>query len=52
MELTPARTDRARGALLGQFAGDALGSLVEFKSPANILDLYPEGVRELEDGGT
>ncbi|MDF7806186.1 ADP-ribosylglycohydrolase family protein [Pontiellaceae bacterium B12219] len=43
---------RAQGCLLGQLAGDALGSLVEFKSPAGILTLYPDGVRELEDGGT
>lgn len=43
---------RAQGCLLGQLAGDALGSLVEFKSPAAILTLYPDGVRELEDGGT
>ena len=50
--LATTRADRARGTLLGQLAGDALGSLVEFKSPENILDLYPDGVRELEDGGT
>lgn len=43
---------RAQGCLLGQLAGDALGSLVEFKSPAAIRMLYPDGVRELEDGGT
>lgn len=43
---------RAQGCLLGQLAGDALGSLVEFKSPAAILTLYPNGVRELADGGT
>jgi ADP-ribosylglycohydrolase len=43
---------RAQGCLLGQLAGDALGSLVEFKSPSAILTLYPAGVRELEDGGT
>lgn len=43
---------RAQGCLLGQLAGDALGSLVEFKSPAEILTLYPDGVRKLEDGGT
>ncbi|MCF8131320.1 MAG: ADP-ribosylglycohydrolase family protein, partial [Deltaproteobacteria bacterium] len=27
---------RAQGCLLGQFAGDALGSLVEFQSPDEI----------------
>jgi ADP-ribosylglycohydrolase len=43
---------RARGCLLGQLAGDALGSLVEFQSPEEILRYYPEGVRELADGGT
>ena len=43
---------RAQGCLLGQLAGDALGSLVEFKSPETIACLYPDGVRELIDGGT
>jgi ADP-ribosylglycohydrolase len=42
---------RARGALLGQLAGDALGSLVEFKSAAVIRSAYPDGVRELASGG-
>lgn len=37
---------------MGQLAGDALGSLVEFKSPEEIRRLYPDGVRELADGGT
>ncbi|HXT36548.1 MAG TPA: ADP-ribosylglycohydrolase family protein [Chloroflexota bacterium] len=36
---------RARGCLLGQFAGDALGSMVEFKSAADIRRLYPDGLR-------
>jgi ADP-ribosyl-[dinitrogen reductase] hydrolase len=43
---------RAEGALLGQLAGDALGSLVEFKSPQAIRAIYPDGVRDLADGGT
>ena len=43
---------RARGALLGQLAGDSLGSLVEFRSPADIRAAYPHGVRDLADGGT
>jgi ADP-ribosylglycohydrolase len=43
---------RAQGCLLGQFAGDALGSLVEFQSPDEIQRSYPDGVRELADGGT
>jgi len=43
---------KAQGCLLGQIAGDSLGSLVEFKSPAEIREMYPDGVRELADGGT
>lgn len=42
---------RAQGCLLGQLAGDALGSLVEFQSPEAIRARYPNGLRELEDGG-
>ncbi len=43
---------RAQGCLLGQFAGDALGGLVEFKRPEEIKRLYPDGVCDLNDGGT
>jgi len=43
---------RAQGCLLGQLAGDALGSLVEFQTPEQIRRKYPNGVRELADGGT
>lgn len=43
---------RAQGCLLGQLAGDALGSLVEFQRPEAIKQAYPSGVRELADGGT
>ena len=43
---------RAQGCLLGQLAGDALGSLVEFQAPEQIQRKYPDGVRELADGGT
>jgi ADP-ribosylglycohydrolase len=42
---------RAQGCLLGQLAGDALGSLVELRSAERIASLYPEGVRDLADGG-
>ena len=42
----------AEGCLLGQLAGDSLGSLVEFQSPLEIRRKYPDGVRELADGGT
>ena len=43
--------NRAQGCLLGQIIGDSLGSLVEFKSPADIAALYPRGVRQMADGG-
>ncbi|WP_075290173.1 ADP-ribosylglycohydrolase family protein [Pararhizobium arenae] len=43
---------RAVGCLLGQLAGDALGSLVEFQTPKQILEDYPDGVRRMHDGGT
>ncbi len=44
--------ERAQGCLLGQLAGDALGSLVEFQTPEQIRRQYANGVRELADGGT
>jgi ADP-ribosyl-[dinitrogen reductase] hydrolase len=47
----PAVVSRAQGCLLGQLAGDALGSLVEFRPPEDIRRDYPDGVRELVDGG-
>lgn len=43
---------RARGCMLGQLAGDSLGSLVEFQTPGQIKQTYPQGVRHLADGGT
>ncbi len=43
---------RAQGCLLGQLIGDSLGSLVEFQSPEWIRRRYPDGVREMADGGT
>jgi len=46
------KIDQAQGCLLCQLAGDALGSLVEFQSPDEIRRGYPDGVRELADGGT
>ncbi|MFL5009001.1 ADP-ribosylglycohydrolase family protein [Rhizobium sp.] len=45
-------TSRAIGCILGQLAGDALGSLVEFQTPQEISRKYPNGVREIHDGGT
>ena len=45
------RLDRAQGCLLGQLAGDALGSMVEFMSASEILRRHPSGVRRLADGG-
>jgi ADP-ribosylglycohydrolase len=47
----PERLARAQGCLLGQVAGDNLGGLVEFRSGAEIRQLYPEGPLRLEDGG-
>lgn len=43
---------RAQGCMMGQLAGDALGSLVEFKSLETIQRQYPDGVRDLKNGGT
>lgn len=48
----PTSLSRAQGCLLGQLAGDALGSLVEFQTCEAIRLRYPKGVRDLEDGGT
>ncbi len=42
---------RAQGCLLGQVAGDSLGALVEFQSAAEVGQRYPDGPRQLEDGG-
>ncbi len=47
----PESLSRARSCLLGQLAGDALGSLVEFQTSAEIRRNYPNGVRDLADGG-
>ena len=43
---------RAQGCLLGQLIGDSLGSLVEFQPPAQIRRKFPDGVRDMADGGT
>jgi len=43
---------RGQGCLLGQLAGDSLGSLVEFQSETSIRGRYPDGICELADGGT
>ncbi len=43
---------RAQGAMLGQLAGDALGSFVEFQDARTIQDRHPEGIVDLHDGGT
>ena len=45
------RLSRATGCLLGQVIGDSLGARVEFKKAAEIAGLFPQGVRELADGG-
>lgn len=46
-----AMLERAQGCLLGQLAGDALGSQVEFMDQAAIQGRHPAGVRQLVDGG-
>jgi ADP-ribosyl-[dinitrogen reductase] hydrolase len=46
------RLSRAQGCLLGQVIGDSMGSLVEFQSADKIKARYPDGVRDLADGGT
>lgn len=43
---------RAQGCLIGQLAGDALGSLVEFQSTEQIRRQHPDGIRDMVDGGT
>ena len=48
----PMSIKRAQRCFLGQLAGDALGSLVEFQSPEEIRLSHPNGLRELSDGGT
>lgn len=48
----PGLLSRAQGCLLGQVAGDSLGSLVEFLSAPDISRRYPDGgPRLLADGG-
>lgn len=42
---------RAQGSLTGLLVGDALGSLVEFKSAKYIKKAFPKGVREIVGGG-
>lgn len=46
------KVSKGQSCLLGQLAGDALGSLVEFQPPEKIRRAYPEGLRKLADGGT
>jgi ADP-ribosylglycohydrolase/fructose-1,6-bisphosphatase/inositol monophosphatase family enzyme len=43
----PDLLSRAQGCLLGQLAGDSLGSLVEFRTAGAIRRDYPDGVRRL-----
>ena len=42
---------RALGTLLGQAAGDALGTAVEFQSMSAIARSWPKGLREIVGGG-
>ena len=43
--------ERAKGCLFGQVIGDNLGALVEFEDEDEIARLYPNGVRDLRNGG-
>lgn len=45
------RLSRAQGALVGQAVGDALGTTVEFSSPAAVRQRFPAGVRDVAGGG-
>lgn len=45
------KIDKAKGCLMGQVAGDSLGSLVEFMTPVMIKTRYPNGLTDLQDGG-
>jgi ADP-ribosylglycohydrolase len=49
--ITSDMRDRARGVLLGQFVGDALGTTVEFSSAEKVRQRYPDGLREVIGGG-
>lgn len=46
------RNHRAQCCLVGQIAGDGLGSLVGFQSREDIRCCYLNDVRDLADGGT
>lgn len=48
MEKDIAVIRRAWGCLLGQLAGDALGSQVEFKKEEDVRAMYPAGMDDLE----
>ena len=47
----PLELARAQGCLLGQVIGDSLGARVESKTAAEVAQLFPQGVRNLADGG-
>ncbi|MFO0749287.1 MAG: ADP-ribosylglycohydrolase family protein [Myxococcota bacterium] len=51
MTLSPSQRARARGCLLGQLVGDALGTTVEFRSGAAIREAFPSGFRAMVGGG-
>lgn len=44
------RISRAQGCLIGQLAGAALGSLVEFQSSEQIRQQHPNSIRDMTDG--
>ena len=51
MDIGSGSVSRGKGALAGQLAGDALGSLVEFLPPSEIRRAYPLGLTKISGGG-
>ncbi len=47
MAVNHEQLNRAQGVLLGQLAGDALGSMVEFMAVERIHQLHPGGLRKI-----
>lgn len=42
--------DRAKGCLMGLMCGDALGAPVEFHTPSDVCNRYPDGLPGMVDG--
>ena len=48
-ELSPTFTDRAGGCLMGLMCGDALGAPIEFHTPEDLQEHFPQGVQDMAD---